>query len=71
LPQHNHESITVIPDVYISFVYRFCVLLLAIRAHTIQHGAVEGDAGILMLTLFFPPQGVVELNQSSLLNENV
>lgn len=58
-----------IPDVCISFVYRFCVLLLATHAHTAQHGVVEGAAGTLMLVIFLG--GVMELNLSSLLNENV
>lgn len=66
---HDHESITMIPDVCVSFVYRFCVLLLATHAHTAQHGVVEGAAGTFMLVIFLG--GVVELNQSSLLNENV
>ena len=58
-----------IPDVCISFVYRFCVLLLAPRAHTAQHGVVEGDADILLVLFWLG--GVVELDQSSLLDENV
>lgn len=41
-----------IPDVWISFVYRFCVLLLATYVHTAQHGVVEGAAGVLLRIIF-------------------